>query len=94
MKALSALGFPRTITLAMRPNHGPLNPKFASAPAAHEAAYLAHVVWERSGRPPELRRQYRREVEIQLCATRHLLEAELQHAPFRGDETEAPAGAV
>jgi hypothetical protein len=43
-----------------------------------DVSLLSRMAWQRDGCPPGRRRQYRREVEIQLIATRHLLEEECE----------------
>ena len=57
-----------------------MKPMSTRPPSLNEEAFLTRIVWERSGRPRHLRQQYRREVESQLRATRHLLEEELRAA--------------
>jgi len=53
---------------------------------------LAHVVWEKNGRPPGRQRQYRQEVDAQLRATRHWLEQELSSRASPGSDA-SPVGA-
>ena len=48
------------------------------SPSRGEIALLARRAWLREGRPANRQRQYRREVELQLRATRHLLTREFQ----------------
>ena len=63
-------------------------------PAEHDqdVAVLAHVVWEKNGRPPGRQRQYRQEVDAQLRATRHWLEQELSSRASPGSDA-SPVGA-
>lgn len=49
-----------------------------------DADYLARLAWRADGCPANLWAQYRREVEIQLMATRRLLEAECHGGSFHG----------
>ena len=62
----------------------PMAPSLPDPPAkpgapAHDrdVRILTHLIWKRDGAPLERRRHYRREVDLQLRATRHLLEREL-----------------
>ena len=80
MNATSALALPLPFAPVIRPKIGPKHVISTRPRTVNEAAFLTRIVWERSGRPRHLRQQYRREVESQLRATRHLLEEELRGA--------------
>lgn len=63
--------------------------KRPSPPPTREVALLARTAWQREGCPPNGEQQCRLEVEIQLRATRHLLEREAGNDPDPADRADA-----